>query len=148
CPASSRSAKARAPARIRGTACPVGAAAGCTFGNASRVSPTRRLLAAARRPCNSFHWQINGFHSLALSAVASRGPATVSCAGRLSAVARALLFPQPRRSGPRVAARAALLMTPPLTTQHSGRLRLIRLIWPFVAIVLLLLAIGSTSLEV
>jgi len=39
-------------------------------------------------------------------------------------------------------------MTPSTATQQSGRLRLIRLIWPFVAIVLLLLAIGTTSLEV
>ena len=33
-------------------------------------------------------------------------------------------------------------------TQPSARLRLVRLIWPFIAIVLLLLVLGTTSLQV
>ena len=36
----------------------------------------------------------------------------------------------------------------PSTATHAGRLRLIRLIWPFVAIVLLLLVLGTASLQV
>jgi PAS domain-containing protein len=61
-------------------------------------------------------------------------------------MARALLFPG--RGDPPVGRARGPPMTPSTTTQQSARLRLIRLIWPFVAIVLLLLAIGTTSLEV
>ena len=39
-------------------------------------------------------------------------------------------------------------MTLPTAPQQPARLRMIRLIWPFVAIVLLLLALGTTSLQV
>ena len=106
---------ARAPARIRGTACPDGAAVGCTFDNASRVPPARRLPAAARRPGDRFHWEINDFGSIASMALASHGPAAASGIAWFIAMARALLFPGARRSGPFPAARAGSPMTPSTT---------------------------------
>jgi len=57
------------------------------------------------------------------------------------------LLPNGRAPGP--AGSAAPIPTMLLTaTQPSARLRLVRLIWPFMAIVLLLLVLGTTSLQV